>query len=85
MTILQLTRAPPPLHLASATSLLLTSSPRSFHRCHPVATQPSALKATLYCNRSMAHLKLENWELADADAQRGVVGRLEEELRLAVE
>ena len=26
MTILQLTRAPPPLHLASATSLLLTSS-----------------------------------------------------------
>ena len=26
MTIIQLTRAPPPLHLASATSLLLTSS-----------------------------------------------------------
>ena len=31
-------------------------------------TQLGALKATLYCNRSMAHLKLENWELADADA-----------------
>ena len=30
--------------------------------------QLQALKATLYCNRAMAHLKLENWELADADA-----------------
>lgn len=30
--------------------------------------QLQALKATLYCNRAMTHLKLENWELADADA-----------------
>ncbi len=30
--------------------------------------QLQSLKATLYCNRAMAHLKLENWELADADA-----------------
>ena len=30
--------------------------------------QLQALKATLYCNRAMSHLKLENWELADADA-----------------
>jgi hypothetical protein len=27
-----------------------------------------ALKATLYCNRAMAHLKLDNWQLAEADA-----------------
>ena len=36
--------------------------------CSQATEQLQALKATLYCNRAMAHLKLENWELADADA-----------------
>lgn len=25
-------------------------------------------KSTLYCNRAMAHLQLDNWQLAEADA-----------------
>eukprot|EP01052_Picozoa_sp_SAG31_P027992 SAG31_NODE_2666_length_5273_cov_2.404716_5_plen_101_part_00 len=35
------------------------------------STDPAALasaKATLYCNRAMCHLQLDNWQLAEADA-----------------